>query len=81
MTLLQKRITLSSQNRMLFGVCGGIAAYLNIDATLIRLAFVIVSLTVLSFDNALFVYFILWVIMPVQPKEKAKRRVIGRQLS
>lgn len=77
MNLLQKRLTCSSDNRMLFGVFGGIAAYLNIDVTLVRLAFVILSLTVLSIDNALFVYFVLWVIMPAQPKEKVKRRVIS----
>jgi phage shock protein PspC (stress-responsive transcriptional regulator) len=57
---------------MFTGVCGGIAAYLNVDSTLVRVVFVAVAL-LLSFEAALWSYIILWVIMPAQPKEKAKR--------
>ena len=35
-----KRLTKSDDNRVLCGVCGGIAEYFNIDATLVRLAWV-----------------------------------------
>ncbi len=69
---LQKRLTCSSRDRALTGVCGGIAEYLNVDSTLVRLVFVAVAL-LLSFEAALWSYIILWVIMPAQPKEKAKR--------
>ena len=58
---------------MLTGVCGGIAEYLRVDSTLVRLVFVAVALTVLRFETVMAIYFILWVVMPVQPKEKAKR--------
>ena len=38
-----KRLYRSSTNYMLTGVCGGIAEYFNIDPTLVRLAWVILS--------------------------------------
>ena len=38
----EKRLTKSS-NKMLCGVCGGIAEYFNIDPTVVRLLWVIIS--------------------------------------
>ena len=38
-----KRLYRSSVNYMLAGVCGGIAEYFNIDPTLIRLAWIILT--------------------------------------
>jgi phage shock protein C len=72
----QKRLYCSRQDRMLTGVCGGIAEYLHVDSTLVRLFFVAVALTVLHFETAVGIYSILWVVMPAQPKEKAKRRAL-----
>ena len=39
----EKRLYRSSANYMLCGVCGGIEEYFNIDPTLVRLAWVILS--------------------------------------
>ncbi len=39
-----KKLYRSSNQRIIAGVCGGIAEYFNIDPTLVRLIFVIVSL-------------------------------------
>jgi phage shock protein C len=39
----EKRLYRSSANYMLCGVCGGIAEYFNIDPTLVRLAWVLLS--------------------------------------
>ncbi len=36
-----KRLTRSKDNRMLAGICGGIAAYFDIDPTIVRLGFVV----------------------------------------
>ncbi len=36
-----KRLVKSNQNRIICGVCGGIGQYFGLDATLIRLAWVI----------------------------------------
>lgn len=38
---MEKRLYKSIENKMLDGVCGGIAEYFNIDPTLIRLAWVV----------------------------------------
>ena len=38
-----KKLCKSNTNKKICGVCGGIAEYLNADATLIRLAFVLIA--------------------------------------
>ena len=52
---------LRSQDKMIGGVCAGIGEYLDIDATIVRLAFagllVFAGLGLLS-------YLLLWIIMP-----------------
>lgn len=37
---MKERITRSTTDRMLAGVCGGLGAYFNVDSTWIRLAFI-----------------------------------------
>ncbi|NLT29315.1 MAG: PspC domain-containing protein, partial [Propionibacterium sp.] len=39
-----KQLVRSESDRMLSGVCGGLAEYLNIDATLVRLGVAVLSL-------------------------------------
>ena len=39
--IMEKRLYKSNVNKMLDGVCGGIAEYLNMDPTLIRLGWVL----------------------------------------
>lgn len=38
---MEKRLYKSRENRMIDGVCGGIAEYFNIDPTLVRLGWVL----------------------------------------
>ncbi len=52
-----------SRNRILGGVCGGIADYLGWDPTLVRVLFVAVSILSAAFPGS-FVYIILWIVMP-----------------
>ena len=56
-----------SENKIIAGVCGGIAQWLGWDPTLVRILYVIVSLLSVAFPGAL-VYIILWIIMP-QPEQ------------
>lgn len=58
-----KKLYRSNTNKMLCGVCGGIAEYLNVDPTIIRLLWVIFGLTVVG----IFAYIAAAVIMPVKP--------------
>lgn len=50
-------------NRVLGGVASGIAAYLGWDITAVRLAMII--LLIITYTLALFVYLILWLVMPL----------------
>lgn len=55
------RLRKSATDKMLFGVCGGLAEYLRIDSTLVRVGFVLLALA-----NAvgLVVYIVLAIVMP-----------------
>jgi phage shock protein PspC (stress-responsive transcriptional regulator) len=53
---------------MVSGVCGGLAAYLGIEAVWVRLFFVLITL---ANGFGLLVYLILWIIMPEAGREDA----------
>jgi phage shock protein C len=59
-----RKLYRSRTNRQLAGVCGGLAQYFNIDATLIRVLFVV--LAVLG-GSGLVIYLVLWIIVPREP--------------
>jgi len=61
-----KRMYRSRSNIMLGGVCSGIAKYLEVDPTLVRLTFVLLLFIGMG---GLWIYLILWVIMPEESKE------------
>ena len=58
---MPKKLYRSRTQRMIGGVCGGIAEYFNVDPTIIRLiwAFLIIFL-----GTGLLAYFIAWIIIP-----------------
>lgn len=53
----------SNRNKMIAGVCGGLAEWLGWDVTLVRVLYVAVSLLSVAFPG-LIVYIILWALMP-----------------
>ena len=59
-----RKLYRSKTNRKLAGVCGGLAQYFNIDATLIRVLFVV--LAVLG-GSGLVIYLAMWIIVPNEP--------------
>jgi len=59
-----KRLYRSNSDVMLAGVCSGLAKYLDVDPTAIRLAFVLLLFLALG---GFWIYVILWIIMPVEP--------------
>lgn len=60
---MEKRLTRSRTNRMLSGVCAGLGEYFEIDPTLVRLAFAL--LTLLSgVGPGIVIYIVLAIIMP-----------------
>jgi phage shock protein C len=59
-----RKLYRSKSNRKLAGVCGGLAQYFNVDATLIRVLFVL--LAVLG-GSGILIYLALWIIVPQEP--------------
>ena len=57
----ENRLMRSTSDRMLAGVCGGLAAYLGIDTILVRLAFL---LLIPASGLGLLTYLTLWLLMP-----------------
>jgi phage shock protein C len=53
----------SRSDRKIAGVVGGLAKYLNLDPTLARVLYVVISIVSAAFPGIL-VYIILWVIIP-----------------
>ena len=60
--IIMKKLYRSS-NRVMAGVCGGIAEYFDIDPTLIRVAYVVLSLFSAAFPGVL-LYIILMILIP-----------------
>jgi phage shock protein C len=56
------KLTKNRYNKMFFGVCSGLADWLNTDTTLVRLAFVIGTL--LTGSLLLWIYLLLALILP-----------------
>ena len=56
-----KKLYLSDEDRKIAGVCGGIAEYLNLDSTLVRVLWVLVALI---FGSGILAYIIAWILMP-----------------
>jgi phage shock protein PspC (stress-responsive transcriptional regulator) len=52
---------LSSTDKKIGGVCGGLAEYFNIDSLIIRIIFVIL---VLGFGTGILAYILLWILAP-----------------
>lgn len=69
----KKRLTRSRTDKKIFGVCGGIADYLNIDATLVRIAFVIG--TIASGGPFILAYLALAYIMPQEDPLLPEERI------
>ena len=58
-----RRLTRSNRNKMIAGVCGGLAEYLNVDPTVMRVLYVLVSILSVAFPGII-AYVILMFLMP-----------------
>ena len=64
-----RRLTRSTGDQKIAGVCGGIAEYLGIDPTIVRVAWVVLSVVPGCIVGGLIAYLIAWFIMPLRPLE------------
>jgi phage shock protein C len=61
--MAEKKLYRSKKNRIIAGVCGGIAEFLDTDPTAIRLAWVLLTLFTGFFPGVLG-YLIAWIVVP-----------------
>ena len=59
---MNRKLRPSSADYMLGGVCGGLAEYFEIDPTLVRVAYVL--LTICTAFSGTLAYIVLWIVMP-----------------
>jgi phage shock protein C len=62
---MSKRLYRSTSQKMLGGVCGGLAEYFDMDPSLIRLIFVAVCLVTAVLPMTFF-YLIAWIVVPIE---------------
>ncbi len=65
---MAKRLFRSVQQKMIGGVCAGLADYFDLDVSLIRLIFVGAALLTAILPMVLF-YLIAWLVIPAPPRE------------
>jgi len=66
---MAKKLYRSTTDKMLGGVAGGLAEYFDIDATLVRVLFIVV---VFLGGGGIIAYIILWIVVPQKPYELPK---------
>jgi phage shock protein C len=64
---MARRLYRSQTEKMVGGVCGGLAEALDIDPTIVRVAFVLLALLG---GHGVLLYLILWIVMPRQDQVK-----------
>ena len=74
---MEKRLYRSRTDRMIWGVCGGLAKYFNIDPVLVRVVFVVAAL--MSSGIGIIAYIILAIVMPLEGSKSATPNEVVRE--
>jgi phage shock protein C len=64
---MDNKLYRSHSEKMIAGICGGLAQHFKIDVTLMRLVFIILFF---FGGHGLLLYIILWIIMPISPEQR-----------
>ena len=67
-----KRLYRSKNERMLGGVCAGLGEHFDIDPTVIRLVWAVI--TVLSIGTGVVVYIIAWILIPEEESGSSEQK-------
>ena len=62
-----RRLRRSSTDTKIAGVCGGVAEYLGVDSTIVRLVWVLLVILPIPLVPAVLGYIVAWIIMPKAP--------------
>jgi phage shock protein C len=60
---VEKKLQRSRSEKMVAGVCGGLAAYFGVDPTLVRAVFAVVGVL----GAGVLLYLVLWAVIPLEP--------------
>jgi phage shock protein PspC (stress-responsive transcriptional regulator) len=63
-----RKLRRSRKHRVLAGVLGGMADHFGLDATLLRVVYVVVSILSVAFPGIV-VYILLWILIPKEEEE------------
>jgi len=72
----RSRLRRDMNDRLLGGVCSGLANYLNVDPAIVRLIFAILTLG--GFGTGLLIYIVMWLILPSENLERFEGRRLYR---
>lgn len=64
----KKRLYRSRTEKIIAGVCGGLAEYFDVDPVWVRILFLVL---LLAAGSTLVVYLVMWLIVPLKPNESA----------
>ncbi|MDY5969908.1 MAG: PspC domain-containing protein [Bacteroidales bacterium] len=59
----RKKLYRTKDDKKIAGVCGGLGRYFNLDATLVRIIFLVL---LVGYGSGLLLYLIMWLLMPEQ---------------
>ncbi len=62
----KRRLTRSRRDKMIAGVCGGFAEYLELDPTIVRIIWLLLALVG---GGGFLAYIIAWIVMPLEPEQ------------
>jgi phage shock protein C len=69
---IMKRLYRSKKERMLGGVCAGLGEHFDIDPTVIRLVWAVI--TVLSIGTGVLVYILAWILIPEEESGSSEQK-------
>lgn len=70
--MAHRRLYRNKKEKMVGGVCAGLGDFLDVDPTIIRLTWAI--LTILSVGVGLIAYLVAWAIIPEEKSSKTKKK-------
>jgi phage shock protein PspC (stress-responsive transcriptional regulator) len=74
---VNRKLYRSRTNRMIFGVCGGLGEYLDVDPTIIRVAFVVLAL---MSGIGILAYLVMAVLIPLQGSQAGEPKESGETI-
>lgn len=60
--MIGRKLYLSDKDRMIAGVCGGLADYFGIDSTIVRILWALAVMV--SYGTGFILYLVFWLIVP-----------------